>query len=67
MPKLTVKHLNKIKMFFKQINQRLVSYILSFVKHKQSCDLQSPFPKQWKFESNQEQIVFPIKKWEVGN
>lgn len=54
-------------MCFKKINQRLVSQILSFVKHKQSHDLQSPSPKQWKFEANKEQIVFPIKKWEVGN
>lgn len=67
MPKLTVKHLEKIKMCFKQINQRLVNQILSFVKHKQSRDLWSPLAKQWKLEANKEQIVFPIKKWEVEN
>lgn len=54
-------------MCFKQINQRLVNQILSFVKHKQSRDLWSPLAKQWKLEANKEQIVFPIKKWEVEN
>lgn len=41
-------------MCLKQINQRLVSQILSFVKHKQSHDLQSSLAKQWKFEVNKD-------------